>query len=201
MKTALRPSETDITLHIHDANMWRAECPTRQRGKLGFQGTIGLAAGLLLLLVGGTGVFESLVHPDTGARLFFIGWLGPLAVIGALIVWYSVRMLVRLWQTEVIESDGVVLTHARVGGPFAPAVELELPLERIEPFDPPIARTHPDAAGDQAPVELVGPLVIRYRVANEETVYEHPCFMELTCAERKWIADTLNPFLAKGDST
>ncbi len=188
---ARKPSTSDITLDLFSDTGWRIVCPPRLRGRHGFHAAIGLFAGTLLALVGITGTVESFAHPAWGARLFLLGWLVPLGVIGILIVWFGAKTLSRLWQVDVIQSDGIVVQHLRTGGPFRGTILFEHPAERVEPFD---ASSTPDSRREST---VSAPLSIRYRPRNEETVYEYTSLPSITSEEYRWLTETLNPLIER----
>lgn len=188
---ARKPSTSDISLDLFGDTGWRIVCPPRLRGRHGFHAAIGLFAGMLLALVGITGTVESFAHPAWGARLFLLGWLVPLGVIGVLIVWFGARTLSRLWQVDIIQSDGIAVQHFRTGGPFRGTVLFEHPAERVEPFTTAIPQ---DSRRDST---ISVPLPIRYRPRNEETVYEYTSLPSITSDEYLWLAETLNPLIER----
>ena len=191
MSDATRPPDTDIQLHATETR-WSVACPPRLRGRYVTQAAIGTVAGTLLVLLAIGGVFEAISNPHSGARVFLIGWLAPLGVIGILMLWVSVRAAARAWQTDVLECDSIDVTHSRRGGPLGDARMYTAPLDRIEPFEAPVAQD--DAESDAA---HIGPFYLRYRVAAEEKVYTHECLPNATFAEQRWLARELNDLLAR----
>ena len=82
----------------------------------------GLVAGLLMAVVSVSGLLSALAGEQNGAELFVLGWLGPLAVISALLIWLAVSLVFRAVQGFEVECDGTVVSVVR----FSPHGSREL---------------------------------------------------------------------------
>ena len=113
-----------------DGGALRVVLPPRRRLRSAFNGVVCTAAGVLMGLLSTTGIVSSFQDPSLGLRLFHMAWLGPLAIVAALLVWLGLRLTTRVWQSDVIESDGVTFRH-RLEGPFE-RTEFEAPIAGVK---------------------------------------------------------------------
>lgn len=171
MRDTVPPEDSDVRFEVDDGQTWRVAVPPRSRRSHAVHGAAGIGAGVLLGLVSIGGVLEVMTYDSWGAQLFMMGWLGPLGLIGMLLVWLGTKTLSRVWQTTLIESDGATVRH-RLIGPWGNTTVFEVPVERFERFELP---SEPGDAGETSYV----PLAITYRSKNGDEVLTHACATQI----------------------
>ncbi len=117
-----------VKIDRHSSGAWRISCPPRDRVKKVAFAMGGMVAGLLMAVVSVSGLLPALAGEQNGAELFVLGWLGPLALISALLIWVAVSLMFRAMQGFEVECDGTVISVVR----FSPHGSKELVRASIE---------------------------------------------------------------------
>jgi hypothetical protein len=144
---------TDGTPFICDDrgdNSWTIARSPRRRVRHLFHGVTSAAAGLFLSIMSFGGGLEAMALSSWGLRVFLLGWLVPLGVIGILLVWVGWRVVLRGWQWELLESDGERLRVVHVD-PFRRSVELD---ESLATLIPPVPRKTKAVGADELSLVL-----------------------------------------------
>lgn len=190
------PHPTDVTIDVAHAAGWCVTCPPRLRMRHGMSGASGIAAGLVLGATSMGGVYEAVRNPSWGVRLFLLGWMLPLAVIAVLLIWLGGRTLRRVWQVDVLESDGETVRHRRVGW-WGGSTLFEVPAALLDPLGPPTAEDVPELADAAARDAWRGPLILSYRQRPGGNRRDYLSLPSTTWDEQQWLAATLNPTISQ----
>ena len=122
-----------VKIDRYSSGAWRITCSPRDRVRKVASALGGMVAGLLLAVVSVSGLLSALAGKHNGAELFVLGWLGPLAVISALLIWVAVSLVFRAVHGFEVECDGTVVSVVR----FSPHSSKELmrcPITECELF-------------------------------------------------------------------
>ena len=184
----------DMTVDVADSGAWRVTCPPRQRARNAIHALAGMGAGVLLGVLSIGGILEGMAHPSWGARVFLFGWLGPLGLIAVLLLIRGALTLAKVWQTDVLESDGTDVLH-RLVAPWGTKTVFQTPVDRLDPFDPPTAREVPELADEEARRAFRAPLILRYRPDEADASQSYGCMASTSYDEQHRLAATLNPLL------
>ncbi|HNZ39000.1 MAG TPA: hypothetical protein PK251_14285 [Candidatus Latescibacteria bacterium] len=111
-----------VKIDRYSGGAWRITCSPRDRMRKVASALGGMVAGLLLAVVSVSGLLSALAGKHNGAELFVLGWLGPLAVISALLIWVAVSLVFRAVKGFEVECDGTVVSVVR----FSPHSSKEL---------------------------------------------------------------------------
>ena len=188
-------SSKTSTKQLHDISFiqtgdsaWRVVRPPRRRFRSAFHGTASVLAGFLLASACLVGIVNTLQGATLGMAVFFVSWLGPLVIVGGLLIWLGTRLIVRAWQVDVLESDGETVYH-RFEGPMG-RMEFETPLATLERLE------LPDIPKENA-ASFRGPLRLRARVPKGDsfTQIEHVCFTDTTYDEYRFLVTKINRML------
>ncbi len=182
---------SDMTFTSGDAMRWRVVCPPRKRMRnaaLAFASLVS-GAGLLTMSVGGI-MHVSATSPG-GLQIFAYGWLGPMALIAALLMVLGTKIGARIWQFEVLESDGETVQY-RTEGPVWSGTVFEEPADALLPVDVP-------TLSPQDARSFRGPVVLEFQVPSEKERRSHLCLSDASHEEYEWLARSINPFVS-GDS-
>ena len=188
------PQTDTMTIDVADSGAWRVCCPPRQRGRNAAHALAGMGAGALLGVVSVGGILEGMGHPSWGARVFLLGWLGPLGVIAVLLVIRGAMTLAKVWQTDVLESNGTEVWH-RLVAPWGTRTVFQTRVDRLDPFDPPTPSEMPELDDEETRRAYRAPLILRYRPDETDTARSYGCMASKSYDEQHRLAAALNPLL------
>lgn len=120
-----------VRIEGHSGGAWRVTCPPRDRVRKVALALGGMVAGLLMAVVSVSGLFSAFAGEQNGAELFVLGWLGPLALISALLIWVAVSLVFRAAQGFEVRCDGTVVSVVRFSACGSKEL-MRVPIEECE---------------------------------------------------------------------